>query len=397
MPTVRDSNEPEVRRANAGLRGVEPEEVQHVLGSSSWSAESLLHNRDNGVTRGVWRVSVDRDEPRHRDGWPLPERAVVKIVSSAPSGNPGSWRPSEKPNHWCYWRREPEIYQSDVPLLGDEVGLTLPNLLDVFERENEGAAEISLWLEDVEGLPGEDFSLAQHEEAAEALGRFQALASRRENGSHRPWASRGFLRDYSGFRVCPASTLDNDALWSTELVAETLGEDVRRAARLLLAERDSLLSVVEGLPTTLCHLDFWPKNLMRRESGESVVALDWAFAGYGAFGEDLGNYVPDCVMDHFVAADDLQALEEATWRGYLRGLQECGWNGDEQIVRLGVYASAVKYSWLLPTMLGQLERGESKKYGGGPADDLVLQLTERGKAIVHLAGWVEKARKLAFP
>lgn len=377
------------------LRGIDALEVERVLGASSWSAESLLHDRDSGVTRGVWCVTSNREEPRVRDGWPLPDRAVVKIVSSAHS-DAEAWRPSDDPQHWCYWRREPEVYQSDVPMIGDEVGFTLPNLLDLFEREDGGAAEISLWLEDVEGTPGEEFSLAQHESAAEAFGRFQALAARRQTEGHRSWASRDFLRAYSGFRISAGNTLEDDSLWSTELVAETLGDGVRDAARRLLAEHDSLLIVMEGLPQTLCHLDFRPKNLVQRVDG-SLVAFDWAFAGYGAFGEDLGNYVPDCVMDHFVAAEDLPDLEEVTWRGYLRGLEDCGWTGDEQVLRLGVYASAVKYSWIIPTMLAQLERGESKRYGGGPSDDLVLQFTERGKAIVHLAGWVEKARELAFP
>ena len=395
VPGVREASEPGVPRRSDSerLRGIDGEEVRQVLGARSWSAESLLFNRDHGVTRGVWRVHTERDEPKMRDGVPLPDRAVVKIVSS--EARAGAWRPSLDPEHWCYWRREPDVYQSDIPMLGDEVGFALPNLHDLFEREEEKGAEVSLWLEDVDGTPGEEFSLAQHEGAAEALGRFQALVARRQNESRRPWSSRGFLRGYSGFRVAAESTLENDALWGEELVAETLGDSVRRAARTLVAERESLLTVMEGLPQALCHLDFWPKNLIERQAG-SLVALDWAFSGNGALGEDLGNYIPDCVMDHFVAADDLVELEEVTWRGYLRGLQECGWRGDEQVVRLGLYASAVKYSWLLPTMLAQLERGESKQYGGGPSDDLVLQFTERGRAIRHLAGWVEKAKKLAF-
>lgn len=43
-------------------------------------------------------------------------------------------------------------------LFGDEVGLVLLNLLDFFECEDEDVLEVLFWLEDVEGIFGEDFS-----------------------------------------------------------------------------------------------------------------------------------------------------------------------------------------------------------------------------------------------
>ena len=53
---------------------------------------------------------------------------------------------------------------------------------------------------------------------------------------------------------------------------------------------------MERLPRAVCHLDVWPNNIIRRAAGE-IVLVDWAFAGDGALGEDIGNLVPDCVFD----------------------------------------------------------------------------------------------------
>ena len=100
----------------------------------------------------------------------------------------------------------------------------------------------------------------------------------------------------------------------------------------------------ESLPRTLCHLDFWPKNLFRRP-GDEIVVIDWSFAGDGTIGEDAGNLVPDAVFDHFVAAGEMPRLEQIVFHGYLRGLRAVGWDDDPRLVQLGMWSSAVKYDW----------------------------------------------------
>ncbi|MGW7237643.1 phosphotransferase [Streptomyces sp. NPDC054804] len=65
---------------------------------------------------------------------------------------------------------------------------------------------------------------------------------------------------------------------------------LRREAVRLHHDREWFLQVLEALPRAFCHLDMWPANL--RSDGPAAVALDWAFAGDGALGEDLGNYIP---------------------------------------------------------------------------------------------------------
>ena len=91
------------------------------------------------------------------------------------------------------------------------------------------------------------------------------------------------------------------------------------------AHRERLYRISEALPRTLCHLDFWPKNLIRLPDGQ-VVLIDWSFAGLGALGEDAGNLVPDAAFDHFIPPSDLPHLEQVVFDGYLRGLRAAGWN-----------------------------------------------------------------------
>ena len=107
----------------------------------------------------------------------------------------------------------------------------------------------------------------------------------------------------------------------------------------LRANRERLLSLSEGLPRTVCHLDVWPNNLIRRPSGE-VVLLDWAFTGDGALGEDVGNLIPDSVLDLLFPHDALDELDARLTRAYVRGLRDAGSDVDERIVRLGICASA---------------------------------------------------------
>ncbi|MFI6345062.1 phosphotransferase family protein [Streptomyces sp. NPDC050560] len=69
------------------------------------------------------------------------------------------------------------------------------------------------------------------------------------------------------------------------------------------------------LPRTPCHLDVWPGNLIRRPDGE-VVFLDWAFTGDGAVGEDVGNLIPDSVLDRFLPHESLDELDAAVTDAY---------------------------------------------------------------------------------
>ena len=151
---------------------------------------------------------------------------------------------------------------------------------------------------------------------------------------------------------------------------------------------------MERLPRTLCHLDVWPNNLFARNDG-TFTLVDWSFVGEGALGEDVGNLVPDSVFDLFVPARMLASLDRKVFDGYLSGLREAGWDGDERTVRLGMCASAIKYEWLGPLMLQRASEARQLRYGGEETADTGLLYAERGRALAFLASWAEEAKALA--
>ncbi|WP_380176044.1 phosphotransferase family protein [Kineococcus sp. DHX-1] len=262
-------------------------------------------------------------------------------------------------------------------------GLDLPTA-DI--RPNQQSTD--LWLEDVHGTAGADFTLTDHIATATGLGRWQA----RPLQPAPAWASRGFLRAYSSNRPGDLALVEDHAAWTQPLIAGTWPSDLRAGWARLLSHREDLLGVMEALPRTLCHLDAWVSNVIRRPSGE-VVLLDWSFAGDGAVGEDLGNYLLDAVFDLFWPAERLAELEAACWPAYLNGLRAGGWDGTDREARLGVVASCVKYTWLLPLLLQKSADSEHDAYHQrADAEHLHRQ---RGAALAHLVGWCEEALDLA--
>jgi hypothetical protein len=114
-------------------------------------------------------------------------------------------------------------------------------------------------------------------------------------------------------------------------------------------EREAALRALEAGPQTFCHLDFYPENLFGVD--DAPILVDWAYCGLGALGEDPGNFVPDAILDGFVATEQAEELEHAVWDGYRAGLAEAGWAGDERAVRFAFCATPwLKYQWVPPAL-----------------------------------------------
>jgi len=336
--------------------------------------ETLRFNLDNPTTVVVERVVDASGRSRVR-------KELRRAGTTPPAV--AHWSASTAPRRWNYWHREAEVY-ADAGLRASlaGTGLALP-AAEVVDH----ADGTTLWLEDVPGALGVDFDLDDHVALAAGLGRWQARGPR-----DAPWASRGFLRDYSTSRPGDVRHLDDDAAWAHPLVRDTWPAGLREGWARLLAHREDLLRLVEGLPRTLCHLDAWVSNVIRRPDGE-VVLLDWTFAGDGAVGEDLGNYLPDAVLDLFWPAERLPELERACFAAYLAGLHEAGWPGTEREARLGVVASCVKYAWLPPLLLQRAGDGEHHAYHRSA--DAQRLYHQRGLVFAHLVGWCDEALRLA--
>ncbi|MDO0937545.1 aminoglycoside phosphotransferase [Streptomyces sp. DG2A-72] len=347
-------------------------EVREVLGTEEAVFEPLVHNPKNGVTGGVWRVTAgDRS-------------AVLKLLTRNKEAT-GRWAASEDPRHWNHWRREAHVYESGLAQLWRPYGISAPRLLARVER---GDGDVALWLEDVPGEPGTAWPLARHVEHARRLGAAQGAV----HPDDEPWLTRGFLRQYVRSNTLGQELLDADEAWQQPLVRDHFPASLRHDMVRLHHDREWFLDVMESLPRAFSHLDQWPANV--RSHGPDSVLFDWAFAGDGALGEDLGNYLPDTVFDLFIPAARLPGYAADAYEAYLHGLRESGWRGDEQLVRLGVCASAVKYDWITALMLARAGE-EQLDYGGGRTVSAELRYRERGLTLAFLAGWAAEARELA--
>ncbi len=251
-----------------------------------------------------------------------------------------------------------------------------------------------LLLEWADGEPGESWPVASYGLAAAALGRAQAPFLSGQPLPQVSWLSTDFLRQYSSEKPARWELLDDDDVWQHPVVRETFPAGLREGVGFVHAQRERLYQISESLPRTLCHLDFWPKNLIRQPDGQ-VALIDWSFAGRGAVGEDAGNLVPDSVLDHFLAADDLPRLEQVVFDGYLRGLRQAGWDEDPRLVQLGMWSSAVKYDWLAAFTLEQVGQARQYRYGGGGEIDATFKFTERSRVLEFNARWARQAIELA--
>ncbi|MGA6220558.1 aminoglycoside phosphotransferase [Streptomyces umbrinus] len=356
------------------------DEVREVFQLPSEQAEftPLTHNPRNGVTAGVWRVAAGG------------RSAVLKLLTRA-KDTTETWAASEDPRHWNFWRREAHVYEEGVARVWRPWGITAPDLLASVERPD---GDVALWLEDVrEGEPATAWPVARHARHAERLGAAHGRALADGVVLDRPWLSRRFLRDYTSGQTVGRELLDDDTAWQQPLVRDHFPDGLRERMVRLHNEREWFLRTMESLPRVFSHLDQWPANLVSRQ-GESVL-LDWAFAGDGALGEDIGNYIPDTVFDLFLPAARLPELATAMYEAYVRGLRAGGWQGDERLVRLGVCASAVKYDWLTALMLSRASDERQLDYGGGRTVEAERRYRERGVVLAFLADWADEARRLA--
>lgn len=329
----------------------------------------LPHNRNNAVTRGVWRG---------QDG------LIHKVLTHRRTDAPARWASSAEPRFWNYWRREADVYVSGLP---ERLGLGAPKLAELRELPD---GDLELVLEDVPGTHGGDLTLEDIAAVAFAAGRAQGA----EPQPSEPWLSRGFLADYSTTRPADFSLLEDERAWALPLIARHFPPDLREALVRLHRNRERLLTVMARLPRTVCHLDVWPNNVIRRPDG-TVVLLDWAFTGDGAVGEDAGNLVPDSFFDWPLRPGFAEHLPDLATEAYLEGLRAAGWSGDPRTAVLGIRASAVKYDWLMPWCLRAALDDSHRAYGSGEAVDPDVRCEARAAGLAICARWADEAVELA--
>lgn len=256
-----------------------------------------------------------------------PWSLIRKIIT--PSG--GSTAPEARD----YWQRELLVYQSG--LLADLTeGLAAPRCLAI---DNPAGDEFRLWLEDIGTVDGSTWPLERYGLAARHFGRWNGtFLTQRALPPEVWWGGTDVAERLA---LAEAGIAELPQLRHNPLFVDLLtGDRVERIQRLW-AERATLLASLAQLPRTLCHRDAFARNLMSRtrlDGRAETVALDWGMAGEGLLGEELVPLFNATLTFVAIPIDQIAELDRLIFTGYMAGLRDAGWQGDERLVRFGFTA-----------------------------------------------------------
>jgi hypothetical protein len=168
----------------------------------------------------------------------------------------------------------------------------------------------------------------------------------------------------------------------------------------LWEEREVFLDALDRLPQTLCHFDAFRGNLFTRyaaDEAEQTVAIDWAFVGRGAVGEEIRPLLSHGLRSGEVGKSRGQELLGIVLEGYLGGLREEGWRADAQQVRLGcgvhdAMRALVTFGQALPVFLDESLYTWAEQALGRSIEEIADSAAERRRK--PLLDWVGEARAL---
>ena len=316
--------------------------VRRALGSTGakvleWRSEPLGGGAGAALGAGVLhRIAGTADDHGANRTWSLVRKRLRPPVDSEAGFMSGT-----VPSHQFYWKREAYVYDSD--LLQDlPAGLAAPRCYGVDEDEDG----IVLWLEDIAESGTARWPLQRYREAARHLGRFNGAFLVDRPLPDAPWLCRDMLH---WREVVVAPLWDRlTARRDDPRVRPGWPGDLAGRAHQVWVEREQFFAVLDRVPQVLSHGDADRRNLLGRvaNGATETVAIDWEFLGPQAVGTDAATLVAQSVL---WARDrephDLPALSRLCYQGYLTGLREMGWTGDERLVQLG-YAAALSLRFI---------------------------------------------------
>ena len=331
-----------------------------------WSCRPLGGGASEGI--GLYRVTGSARVGRATHPWVL----VCKVCAPANEIDPGAWD---------YPSREPLAYGSGL-LAALPGGIAAPRCLAV-EAQPDGTAR--LWIEAVTDAHPGPWPLDRYALVARRLGRFNGAYLAGVPLPDQPWLSRGWLRDFvepSGPALLELENLAGPD--GPPLLRQLYPSPIVAELRRLWTERERFLTALDRLPQTFCHHDAFRRNLLHQAGpeGEDLVAVDWAYAGRGAVGEELGQLVVASLYFFEAAGIGPRDLAAACFAGYVAGLREAGWAGDERLVRLGFAADAALRTTvgllrvILPLVAEPARRPVVEDRFGRPLEDVVAAWAE---------------------
>jgi hypothetical protein len=309
----------------------------------AWNA-TRIHGGIGAAGGGVYRfIGTARSARAVRPAWVRPWSLVLKVLQAPTAGTTYAAFAVEG------WNREVLTYQSGL-LAALPAGLAAPRCFVIGKQ----SGLVWRWLEDVVDQVGPRWPIARFALAARHLGRLNGTYFGARPRPDYPWLQRTLLRWRVERNIAFWTAFDagSDTAWLRRCWPGDLGARGWR----LWQRREALLDLLDRLPQALVHGDADRRNLFARlgPTGEETVAIDWAFTGVAALGEELVNLVVASVLWFQAEAAELPDLVDRCLEGYLAGLADAGWQGDPRLARAGfVVAGALRYGPLLAGPIAQ--------------------------------------------
>jgi hypothetical protein len=281
---------------------------------AQWNVKRLS---DKGIANpnGLWLFSGEGSNGEEKRSWSV----VLKILGR---------QEEEPPAHdlW-YWKREHLLAQS---------GLTENSIVKAprFYHSEELPDGAWVWMEHVEDHSHDEWTLDEYAFAAHHLGRWNSAYLTGTSLPDKDWLTRQHYRTW-------LSWMNVEEDWKVPLNQKYVSKEARNRYDHLWNEREKFYEALESLPQVFSHFDCQRRNLFIRQGKDQqreLVVLDWAQCGIGAVGGELNWLVGMSSALLEWPASDLFNLDRTAFQSYIQGLQEGGWSGDVNIVRLGYVA-----------------------------------------------------------
>jgi hypothetical protein len=296
-----------------------------------------------------------------------------------------------------YWKREYLAYASGL-LAALPPGLRAPRCVGASEPSDDTAW---LWLEDQGAPDAAPWSLARYRLAARHAGQLNGAYLTDRPLPAIPWLSAGVARWYVERWGTPLERLPGFAthpLVRRQYPAPGMTDRLVRLWR----EREVFLAALARLPRTLAHLDAFRANLfaVRGPAGAiATVAVDWAFLGRAAVGEEIVPLVSASVTLADADPGQVRELGEEAFAGYVAGLRDAGWTGDAGLARLGYTAGMIRYglvAWAVIVLTEPETAALAHRAWGRTVEDVLDRLAALQRYTLDLADEA-RARLVALP
>jgi thiamine kinase-like enzyme len=302
-----------------------------------------------GVGTAVYIVEGTADERGQVRPWAI----VLKTLAKQPG--------QEDERGPFYWKREAEFFASS---LSQEIhtGLRPPRCYAV---QSISADEIALWLEYVPHRTTL-WTDEQFYRAARKVGQFNGCWYQVDHKHRERWMNEqcGWLEPWFPLADGWLDTIETQ--WESLLeLGVSFGDDFLPQLRRGLKGSQANVHIYKSAPQTLCHFDAHQGNLLwNDERPEDLVAIDWAYVGPGALGQDIAVMIVQRTnADKDFAPARLRAFSEDVYRHYVEGLREAGWDGSGDEIRVGYLAYATIF-WVgaaVQTLSRALRRDQSEQ------------------------------------